>query len=520
MRRPSTTLLVQNGTLVTPEGTLEADLLAQGERIKAIGHGLPVAHDTRVIDATGCYVIPGVIDAHTHIALDTGVYQTPDDWFIGTRAAACGGVTTVVDFATQFPGQNLREAVEARMAEAQDAVIDYAFHVMVTDLPPGQEGELADLVDLGTPSVKLYTTYRPNYYADDATILRLMAACADLGLLPLVHCENDALVTAQTEALVAAGETGWRYHGRSRPALAEQEAVQRVLFLAETAGCPVHIVHCSTPRSVALVAEARGARSGDLRPSRSGDLRSSQAVSCETCPQYLLLDNTAYEGPEPWRYILQPPLRDPDEPNRLWALVEDGAVDLIATDHCDYTKAQKVAQDDFTQTAGGLPGMETLLPLMYTYGVAEERLTISHLVGLLSANPARVWGLWPRKGVLLPGSDADVAIYDPQPEGVIRAENLHHLAGYTPYEGLQVQGRVRATISRGQIVYREGRFIGQKGRGRFVARTLFNEKAVHPIPPDPVQAAVGILKGRGTATDDLLAERRRERQREQDQERD
>jgi len=448
-------MLIKGGILATPEGTFEADVLVQGERVKAVGHGLPVVDDTLVVDAEGCYVLPGVIDAHTHIQLDTGIYQTPDDWFIGTRAAACGGVTTVVDFATQFAGQTLREAVEARLEEAQEASIDYAFHVMVTDLPPGREGELAELVDLGTPSVKLYTTYRPNYYADDATVLRLMEACAEFGLLPIVHCENDALVTAQTEALVEAGETGWRFHGRSRPALAEQEAIQRILFLAEAARCPVHIAHCSTSRSVALVSEAR---------------KWGQAISCETCPQYLLLDNSVYEGPEPWRYILQPPLRDPEEPDRLWALVEGGAVDLMVTDHCDYTLAQKVAQDDFPQTPGGLPGMETLLPLTYTYGVAEGRLALPQLVGLLSANPARVWGLWPRKGTLLPGSDADVVIYDPRPEGTISAEHLHHLAGYTPYEGLRVQGQIKATISRGQIVYRDGRFIGRKGQGQFLAR--------------------------------------------------
>ena len=456
MRRTSTaTLLIRGGTLVLPEGTLEVDLLVQGERIKAIGHNLPVAHDTQVIDAEGCIVLPGVIDAHVHIALDTGIYQTPDDWFIGTRAAACGGVTTVVDFATQFPGQTLRQAVENRLKEAEEAVIDYAFHVMVTDLPPGREEELADLVDLGTPSVKLYTTYRPNYYADDATILRLLTAAADLGILPLIHCENDDLVTAQTQALVAAGQTGWWFHGQSRPALAEQEAIQRILFLAEAAGCPVHICHCSTARSVALVAEARD---------------NGQEVTCETCPQYLLLDNTAYEGPEPWRYILQPPLRDPEEPAGLWTLVEADVVDLIVTDHCDYTKDQKVAQDDFTRTPGGLPGLETLLPLMYTYGVAEGRLTLPQLAGLLSANPARVWRLWPRKGSLLPGADADIVVYDPRPEKTLRVEDLHHLAGYTPYEGMRIQGEVKATISRGRVIYREGRFLGRKGRGQFIPR--------------------------------------------------
>jgi dihydropyrimidinase len=457
MRRSSTaTLMVQNGTLVTPEGAVEADVLVQGERIRAIGRGLPVADDTVMMEASGCYVFPGIIDAHTHIALDTGIYQTPDDWFVGTRAAACGGVTTVVDFATQFSGQTLQEAVEARLEEAREAVIDYGFHVMVTDLPAGREGELTDLVELGTPSVKLYTTYRPNYYADDATILRLMEACANVGIRPLVHCENDALVTSQTAALVAAGETSWRNHGHSRPALAEQEAVQRVLFLAQAAGCPVHICHCSSARSVALVVEARD---------------NGQVVTCETCPQYLLLDNSVYEGPEPWRYILQPPLRAPEELNRLWLLVEGGAVDWIVTDHCDYTIAQKTAQRDFTQTPGGLPGMETLLPLMFSYGVAEGQLTLPQLVALLSANPARAWGLWPRKGALLPGSDADIVIYDPEPESAISAENLHHLAGYTPFEGLPVRGRVRATISRGRVIYREGRFTGRKGRGQFLERS-------------------------------------------------
>jgi dihydropyrimidinase len=283
-----------------------------------------------------------------------------------------------------------------------------------------------------------------------------MEACANVGIRPLVHCENDALVTSQTAALVAAGETGWRNHGHSRPALAEQEAVQRVLFLAQAAGCPVHICHCSSARSVALVVEARD---------------NGQVVTCETCPQYLLLDNSVYEGPEPWRYILQPPLRAPEELNRLWLLVEGGAVDWIVTDHCDYTIAQKTAQSDFTQTPGGLPGMETLLPLTFSYGVAEGQLTLPQLVALLSANPARAWGLWPRKGALLPSSDADIVIYDPEPESAISAGNLHHLAGYTPFEGLPVRGRVRATISRGQVIYREGRFTGRKGRGQFLERS-------------------------------------------------
>ncbi|MCX7682863.1 MAG: amidohydrolase family protein, partial [Anaerolineae bacterium] len=222
-------LLIRGGQVVTSEAVMEADLLIRGERIAALGRGLP-EQEALVLDAEGCYVLPGLIDSHTHIRLDTGIYRTPDDWFVGTQAAAWGGITTVVDFATQLAGRPLREAVEARQAEAQEAVIDYALHVMVTGLPEGQEQELETLLDLGTPSVKLYTTYRPNYYADDATLFRLMRVCAELGVIALVHCENDALVTAQTEALIAAGKVGWRYHGESRPALAEQEAVHLSLI--------------------------------------------------------------------------------------------------------------------------------------------------------------------------------------------------------------------------------------------------------------------------------------------------
>jgi dihydropyrimidinase len=328
---------------------------------------------------------------------------------------------------------------------------------MITDLPAEREEEIADLVDLGTPSAKLYTTYRPNYYASDATILRLMKTCANYGVLPLIHCENDDLVTSQIEALKASGQTNWRHHGQSRPALAEQEAVSRVLFLAEAAGSPVHICHCSTARSVSLVTAA---------------LEAGQPTTCETCPQYLLFDNGVYDGPEPWRYILQPPLRDPEETDRLWTLLEAGFIDLVSTDHCDYTKAQKVAENDFTRTPGGLPGVETLLPLMVTYGVADDRLVLPQLVELLSANPARLWGLWPEKGTLQPGSHADIVVYDPVPESEIRAEALHYAAGYTPYEGMTVHGKVKATISRGEVIYHEGRFMGREGRGQFVARKL------------------------------------------------
>lgn len=448
-------VLIRGGVVVTPEMLLEADVLIRGETIQALGRDLPAPEGAKVIEAAGLLVLPGVIDAHAHIQLDTGLYQTPDDWFTGSRAAALGGVTTVIDFATQFQGQRLGEALEARLGEAAPSVIDYAFHMMITDLPPGREDELGELPDLGIQSLKLYTTYRPNYYADDAVLLRLLEAAARYGLTTLVHCENDALVTAQTQALIEAQDTGWRYHGLARPALAEQEAAARVLMLAGAVAAPVVIAHNSTGLTAALTAEARA---------------QGQVAFCETAPQYLLLDNTRYESSEPWRYILQPPLRDPVEKELLWERVSRGDVDMLITDHCDYTRAQKLAVDDFTRTPGGLPGLETLLPLIATYGVSEGRLSWPDVARLLAANPARIYNLWPRKGCLAPGADADLVLYDPTPSATLTAADLHGVAGYTPFAGMRVQGRVVATLRRGSFLVRDGAFVGERGSGQYLPR--------------------------------------------------
>jgi dihydropyrimidinase len=454
-------MLIRNGTLVTAEGMLRAEIRIEGERITAIGDLAPYPGEP-VVDAGGAYVLPGLVDPHVHIALDTGIYRTDDDWWIGTRAAAFGGITTVIDFATQFRGQRFEDALAARLEEAREkAAVDYALHMMVTDLPPGREGELGKLVEQGVAGIKLYTTYRPNYYADDATLLRVMRAAGAMGLITMVHCENDALVTEAAEQLKAAGRTGLREHGRSRPPLAEIEAVHRVLFLAAEARAPVYIVHCSTARSVDLVHEAA------LR---------GQPAFAETCPQYLLLDETAYEGPHPEWYILQPPLRPAAERAGLWERLHRGWIAAIGTDHCDYALSQKTATGSFLTTPGGLPGLETMLPLLYTYGVAEGRIGWPDLVRLCATGPAKLFGLYPRKGALQPGADADLVIYDPEPEETLSAARLHSIAGYTPYEGWRVRGRVRTVIVRGQIVVEDGAFRGTPGWGRFLPAAPFTTR--------------------------------------------
>jgi dihydropyrimidinase len=485
----SDTVLIRSGTLITPGGELQGDLLMAGGRIAAIGPALSSESAGSVVDASGCIVLPGVIDPHTHIQLDTGIYKTPDDWEVGTRTAACGGVTTVIDFATQFAGQDVLQALATRQTEIGGlAQIDYALHMMLTALPESDlvlDRWMADLRAAGLNSVKVYTTYRPNYYEDDAALLRVLQAAAPAGVIVMVHCENDALVSAATAQLVRAGRTSLAYHGRARPSLAEVEAANRVLFLANAVGAMpvqagllssrvtapsetpaagedlarnaspprVYVVHCSVSGTVDQVIQA---------------VARGQDAIAETTPQYLLLDEMVYTGEHPERGIMQPPLRAPEEKERLWAQVSSGAISTIGTDHCDYTIVQKREHTEFTKTPGGIPGMETMLPLLVTHGVIRGRISWTRLAELIGANPARIFGLR-RKGVLATGYDADVVIYDPHIQGQIRAEQLHNLAGYSPYEGWPICGAVRDVFSRGRRLVREGEFVPAPGWGRFVA---------------------------------------------------
>jgi dihydropyrimidinase len=450
----SDTILIRNGTLVLPEGEGRGDVLISDQRIVEVGANLAPDAATQVIDATRCVVLPGLVDPHTHIQLDTGIYKTPDNWAIGTRTAACGGVTTVVDFATQFPGQDVDAALAGRLAEIGDlAQIDYGLHMMLTELPDDAELDrwLGWLVAAGVPSIKLYTTYRPNYYQDDAALLRSFAAAARHHVTVMLHCENDAMVSAATAEFVRTEQTGLVNHGRARPALAEVEAAHRALFLARVTGCLLYVVHCSVCGTVDQVCEARAA---------------GQAAIAETTPQYLLLDEDLYAGDHPEWVIMQPPLRAPGQKPELWSRLAAGEIQTVGTDHCDYTIAEKRQSPHFTKTPGGIPGLETMLPLLATYGVEQGRLTWSRLAEVTSAGPARIFGL-NHKGALQVGADADVVIYDPNVPGKIEASKLHSLAGYTPYEGWSVSGAVRDVFSRGRRLVRDGAFHPALGWGQF-----------------------------------------------------
>lgn len=453
--------VIQGGRLVLPDTTLEADLILDGEIIAAITRRAETHAGDVIIDASGLLVLPGIIDAHTHIQLDTGIYKTADNWEIGTRAAAAGGVTTVIDFANQIRGTSFDAALIARKTEAAPSLIDYTFHFVMLEPdrdPEVLRAQLQELLEAGITSLKLFTTYRPNYYMDDASLLHIFKAMPD-GMIAMVHAENDAIVSDATTRLIKQGNTAWRYHAQSRPREAEIEAVNRVIRLAgfPSTQIPVYVAHCTT---------------GDTIWDIHQHQRNFAGIYCETCPQYLLLDDSRYESDNAECYILQPPLRTTEDRAQLREFIQAGMIDVISTDTCDYTLTQKREFSEFTKTPGGLAGVETLLPLMFTLFCDELGEPVENITRLITHNPARIFGLYPQKGVLQVGSDADITLYDPQPEWIIRQEDLHYVAGYSPYDGMRVKGRVRTTISRGEIIYQDGSFPAHAGRGKFVTGSL------------------------------------------------
>jgi len=461
--------VIKNGTLALEEGTVQADLLIEEEKIVAVGEVIEVRADDAVIDAAGMYVMPGGVDSHTHFALRSGPYTTVDDFATGTRAAACGGITTIIDYATQLSGDSLLETIERRRAQADGQVhIDYGLHAIVVDLEHGQADELPELVEMGIPSVKVYTTYRDaKFYSDDLTILRLLEEGQDIGLLVTVHAENDAIVEGTKAMLTQRGLTSPAYHGKSRPPMAETEAANRMVFLAQSVGSPMYLVHLSTPEAVELTAEAR---------------RRGEPVIAESCPHYLVLDDSVFEGEHPEEFICSPPVRPAEKVARMQEFLKAGEIQVVASDHCGYVRAQKRQATSFNDAAQGIPGVETSLQVLYSRLVASGELPLERLAKVLSTNPAMVYGLYPQKGTLRPGSDADVVIYDPTGEHVLQDEDLHGALGsYTPFAGHTIYGRVVTTISRGKVIYHDGKFVGERAHGRFVTGKPFDPTIVSEL---------------------------------------
>ena len=451
-------LLIENARVVGPSGVQPGNILVEDGKIAAVGPDIRAGGE--VIDARGQYVLPGGVDAHTHFDLDLGAFRATDDFYTGSVAAACGGTTTIVDHMAFGPkGCRLVHQVDVYHELARDAVIDYSFHGVVQHVDDQVLADMATLVERGITSYKVYLTYGGKL--DDADVLRVFARAAELGLIVCVHCENDAMIGYLTRKLLAEGHGGPDGHPRSRPEACEAEAVYRMIALAGAAGeAPLYVVHLSTGQGLNAIREARA--------------RGQRHIFAETCPQYLLLNEDRYADPvEGLKYIMAPPLRPGQNCDALWSALGGGDIDVVATDHCPFNfhKEKQAGVGDFSKCPGGAPGVETRMMLMFSEGFMRGRLSLPEVVRLCCERPARIFGLYPAKGALLPGSDADMVFFDPDVEWVLTHPRLHERVDYTPYEGFVLKGAPTMTLSRGEVVAKNGVPCAARGRGRFIVRS-------------------------------------------------
>jgi dihydropyrimidinase len=451
--------LIRGGTIVTATDLYRGDVLIEDDRISAIGVSLAAPAD-RVLDASGKYVLPGGIDVHTHLDMPFGGTTSADDFESGTIAAAHGGTTAVVDFAIQYKGQTLNEALEAWRKKAEGkAAIDYGFHMIVTDLTPAVESEMDGLVREGVTSFKLFMAYPGVFMLDDAAIFRALLKTRENGGTICMHAENGGVIDVLVKKALAEGKTAPNYHALTRPARAAAEATHRAIALAEMAGVPIYIVHLSATEALEMVVEARD--------------RGLPAYA-ETCPQYLFLSYSNYEEPgfEGAKYVMSPPLRAKGNEEGLWRGLAGNDLQAISTDHCPFCmKEQKeLGRSDFSKIPNGAPGIETRMSLVFDGGVRAGRISVNRWVELTSTSPAKIFGLFPKKGTIAPGSDADLVLFDPEKKVTLSARTLHMKVDYSPYEGREVTGAPETVLSRGKVIVENGKFVGRAGAGSFLKR--------------------------------------------------
>ena len=456
--------LIVNGTVATATDTYKADVAISDGKVTAIGQALPRDNVKRILDAKGKYVLPGGIDVHTHLDMPFGGTTSADDFETGTRAAAFGGTTTLIDFAIQYKGQSLRTAFDTWMQKASSkATTDYAFHCIITDLPDARIEEMGSLVREGVPSFKLFMAYPGIFMLDDATIFKAMRAAAKLGGMICMHAENGGAIDVIVKQALAEGKTAPKYHALTRPTTAEAEATARAIALAEMAGAPVYIVHLSCNDALEKVREGRDR---------------GLPVYAETCPQYLYLSLEDMEKPgfEGAKYVFTPPLREKWHQEKLWTGLKQDHLQVVSTDHCPFCfKEQKeLGKDDFTKIPNGGPGIEHRMSLIYSGGVAKGRFSVNRFVELVSTTPAKIFGLYPRKGTIAVGSDADLVIFDPNREHTISAKTHHMRVDYSMFEGVRVKGMPDVVLSRGRVIVEGEKFHGKPGEGNFLKRAQYS----------------------------------------------
>jgi dihydropyrimidinase len=456
--------LISGGTVVSSTGAQPLEVMVEDERIVALAvPGSQVAtafaDGARLIDASGRLVVPGGIDAHTHMELPFGGTTASDTFETGARAAAWGGTTTIVDFAVQRKGEPLRSGLDAWLAKAEgNCAIDYGFHMIMSDVNEQSCREMDVLVAEGVTSFKLFMAYPGVFYSTDGEILRAMQQARANGATVMMHAENGIAIDVLVSQALSRGETAPRFHGATRPDQLEAEATSRAIALAKLTGAPLYIVHLSTTGALEAVAQARG---------------EGQNAFAETCPQYLFLsaDDMAREGFEGAKYVCSTPLRAREHQANLWRGLRTDDLSVVSTDHCPFCfKEQKeLGTGDFSKIPNGLPGVEHRIDLTYQ-GVLAGEITLPRWVEVNATTPARMFGLYPRKGVLAPGSDADIVLYDPTATQTLSAATHHMNVDYSAYEGMALTGRVDTVLSRGRLVIEAGRYVGEKGHGRYLPR--------------------------------------------------
>jgi dihydropyrimidinase len=466
----ATKKLMKSGTLVTASDIIRADILVQGERIEAIGVNLP-EDDCEVLDLSGRFVLPGGVDPHTHFDLPMFDTVSSDDHYTGHKAAAFGGTTTVIDFIPQdFP--SLRESVEAWHAKADPkAAIDFTFHMNITKLDEQIEAQIPTLLEEGITTLKMFTAYNGRLRLQDGEIFKVLRIGAELGMLTLLHAENGDVIEILTEEAVQAGHTAPEWHAHTRPAWGAIESVLRGIALAQQAGSPLYIVHVNTAGGVDQIRYAR---------------ERGLPIMGETCPQYLFFHLEHLRREDGAKWICSPPIRTEADNKALWGGLGEGALQTVGTDHCPFfyngTKAidyegeqvkipgKELGKNDFTKIPNGLPGVGDRMPVLWSTGVGMGRLSMNQFVALTSTNPAKIFGLYPKKGALLPGSDADLVIWDPARELTYGVEVAHHRTDYNLYEGWQLKGFPEKVFLRGQLIVDNGSWLGRKGMGQFLRR--------------------------------------------------
>ncbi|MBA3424438.1 MAG: dihydropyrimidinase [Rubrobacter sp.] len=453
-------LLFSGGTVVTADGSYRADVLVEDGRIFAVGANID-PEEAEVVDASGKLVMPGFIDGHTHMDMPFGGTMTADDWASGTAAAVAGGTTTIVDFSLQDVEGSLADAIETWTQKAEGkAITDYGFHVAITNLTDEIKAEIPSLPGQGVSSIKIFMAYKGTpLYTEDDDLFEAMQIARDAGVLVMVHAENGDVIAKLQQQALARGDTAPRFHALTRPEEVEAEATNRAIQLAAIAGAPLLVVHVSCEAALEEVHRAH---------------ELGQTVYAETCPQYFAFsyDDLAREGFEGAKFVCSPPLRHEWNREALWRGLQIGDLQIFGSDHCsfNYKEQKELGVDDFTLIPNGLPGAEERAMTLWKLGVSEGRLSENQFVAVLSTNQAKIHGMYPRKGALVPGAEADVVLWDPELEITATVENRHGNVDYTPYEGVSFRGGPAAVYVRGGLVYRDGEVVGEHGSGRFVER--------------------------------------------------